>query len=544
MNLNNLNLNKEDRLLVLLSRITLTDIDEMLVIKNLTDEINWSNFINEISKHSVYSIVLHNLKKICSKYKMIELFAQIEKVANFKKVELFLKLKDELYLKELELLSKNFEENDIKVVLLKGMIINKLIYNKKHRDYSDIDLLIKSNDIVILHKILTKLGYIAMYDNNIVDLNDIITISKNSIKQICDYKKKNFITFSIDIHNADNEFEFLNDIYDSAIQIENNLYSPTLFDIFIYACQHAWRHYPFLFRMVNQNSFLQLKDLMDIRESYLQIYNEGKEEDLFKRVNNLDALYIVNEMLYLTSRIYGSFSKKNYQANVNHDYYSDSFKSTFESRLFRPQNEQMKAIELNNNYINNNSNIILCTKVNCSKNISNIEFWENIKKYKILSSQYYRNEYGYSNLNNNNQEAEFSLAYNNDYFLIRTIIYDNSYILGKNEYYEPYKHQINLIFNDNWNEHLTIQVKENHKSKVFIEHINVINISEIPNSIIYDNIYLWGYSVIAKIPWKFTKIESHKDIFKIHICIIVGNPKHLNFQLLSSEYISPYVKLI
>ena len=89
-----------------------------------------------------------------------------------------------------------------------------------------------------------------------------------------------------------------------------------------------------------KKSLATLKDYMDIREIYLYIKSNKLLSELNKRVIELDCGFIVNDMLYLTERLYGSFCERNEsitcEQSIKHDYNSELLISFFERRLFYP----------------------------------------------------------------------------------------------------------------------------------------------------------------------------------------------------------------
>ncbi|MFH1202023.1 MAG: nucleotidyltransferase family protein [Candidatus Omnitrophota bacterium] len=152
----NLTNSKESNLIFLLSRINLNHAQLQEAQLLIDAKFNWREFFKKAYLLDIYPLLYYNLKSIfdASKtfpaeiYSRIKVSYQFNLANNLKLWTEFLRVKNQ------------FNNIDINHIPLKGMIFIHSLYSKFGlRCLSDIDILIKENDISACEKQLIKLGY-------------------------------------------------------------------------------------------------------------------------------------------------------------------------------------------------------------------------------------------------------------------------------------------------------------------------------------------------------------------------------------------------
>lgn len=152
------NFTPEIELLILCAR-TEFDSKEIKRIKVLLNQdINWQDLIKIASKNKMLSLLYWNLNSVCP-----ELIPEVH--LNFLKNHFYENSKSNLYLtKELYRITSLLEEQKISVIPYKGPMLTSLLYeNLALREFSDLDILIKKENVIEAKKLLVKEGYEPVY---------------------------------------------------------------------------------------------------------------------------------------------------------------------------------------------------------------------------------------------------------------------------------------------------------------------------------------------------------------------------------------------
>lgn len=225
------------------------------------NNIDWNCFFKLISQNKTYNFVLHNFKEILPKEFKKKLALQTSK--SF--------IHHERLLKELTFLFRIFRENEIPLIVLKGIPLSQELYNSPYlRPTSDIDLLIKKRDLEKACSLLTQAGY-KTRENKIIDITKIPP--KRQGRHLPDLKKENI---KLDLHrtltpeNWDfdiSENFFWERTYEVKIDFNNfTTLNPEL--LFIHLCIHAIEH-SFMFILLYDISLTTKKYELDWNKIYL-----------------------------------------------------------------------------------------------------------------------------------------------------------------------------------------------------------------------------------------------------------------------------------
>ncbi|MCM8787752.1 MAG: nucleotidyltransferase family protein [Candidatus Omnitrophica bacterium] len=153
---------KEEKFLILASQLEYPK--DLTFINDLTKKnFNWSIFFDLAKKNSLVNFLYKNLEK----YEKLNFIPKFVK-KNLEGLYYYNLARNIFILKEIKRLFKFFNLRNIKVIGLKGLFLSIYLYDDIDlRPTTDIDLLIKKEDLKKINKILCSLGYIQppYFDN-------------------------------------------------------------------------------------------------------------------------------------------------------------------------------------------------------------------------------------------------------------------------------------------------------------------------------------------------------------------------------------------
>src|SRR5690554_441189 len=347
-------LKPEEKALLLLARQDISK-NNIKMLKNLiNDGLNYDYLAMIAQEHQVASIVgyhlLHNplIKNYTSipdkEFVKTMIFANIMAQAHNKKMY-----------KELDRLQCLFSEHNISFVVLKGPGIAKLVYKcAGGRIFGDLDLLIAPNNIKKAHELLISDGYKAY--NLLGQLVEDQEITETNTAHLLIYMKD---FYTVELHQYRGEYEIdLSKLFNNAKPLKLNnemVLVPDEIDLFIHSCAHLESHIKLLvsktpiplqppsIKIIKQ---LNVKQFMDIRESYLSLPN--KENEITRRIEEFGINDLIYRAISLTERIYGKFSTLKLKPDRHFNYYhwhAENWESYIERRLFSYREEQKKIIK-------------------------------------------------------------------------------------------------------------------------------------------------------------------------------------------------------
>lgn len=148
-------LSAEEKLLISLCRLEFTD-EQKKDIGELMKEIkDWNHFVNLSNQHGIIALCWYNLTEIVNTDQIPAGYLDKMHSAYLKSLT-----RNTFLYKQLEEITSLAKKGNIKIVLLKGMALEKTVYgNKGLRQMNDIDILVKQNEAATLRRILLKNGY-------------------------------------------------------------------------------------------------------------------------------------------------------------------------------------------------------------------------------------------------------------------------------------------------------------------------------------------------------------------------------------------------
>lgn len=149
------NLPPEERLLLLLCRLDFSRQQKAEAGMLMQEVRDWDRFVKLANEHGIIALAWHNITGTGNAGNIPAAYLAILQKAYYKNLTRTTYLYDQLS-GILELI----KDEGIRVVLLKGMALEKTIYgNQGLRQMTDIDILVREDDVLKLRKILMKNGF-------------------------------------------------------------------------------------------------------------------------------------------------------------------------------------------------------------------------------------------------------------------------------------------------------------------------------------------------------------------------------------------------
>ncbi|MBU1726820.1 MAG: nucleotidyltransferase family protein [Candidatus Omnitrophica bacterium] len=144
----------EEELITLVSRINLSEEQTKRLEELLFYKLNWDRIVTNCRNERTACFVCQNLRKFTD-------CIPIDALNRFEQMYYSTSSKNILIYEELKKIISVFQKSDIKVILLKGAFLAREIYrNIGLRSMTDIDILIKKEDLRLAHEVLISMGYI------------------------------------------------------------------------------------------------------------------------------------------------------------------------------------------------------------------------------------------------------------------------------------------------------------------------------------------------------------------------------------------------
>lgn len=120
--------------------------------------LNWPYILEKAKIHGVAPLIYNSIKKLPSQISNSHIPAEI--LEQLEKIYTYTAFHNMIYLDELQKITKDVENCDIKMIVLKGPMLAKNVYNNiALRPFIDIDILIKNTDLDKMEAILGSMGY-------------------------------------------------------------------------------------------------------------------------------------------------------------------------------------------------------------------------------------------------------------------------------------------------------------------------------------------------------------------------------------------------
>lgn len=150
-----MNLSNEDRMLLYCGQTEISETTRSRIKALVSSPLNWDNLLDSAYWHGVAPLLYHNIKQMGE--------------GNYIPPDLLNKLKNTYYenlaknmylYSELGKILEAFNQNGIKVIVLKGAALAEAVYGDiALRPMNDIDLMVKKEDLPTAEKIMSDLGY-------------------------------------------------------------------------------------------------------------------------------------------------------------------------------------------------------------------------------------------------------------------------------------------------------------------------------------------------------------------------------------------------
>jgi hypothetical protein len=199
----------------------------------------------------------------------------------------------------------------LKAVALKGIYLAEHLYQKIGlRQFSDIDLLFRKEDVPEVLKILKSLGFTdeeQPFDENVTNVFELAHLPHLVRRGVS-------IEVHTRLHDAFNEYDILeNEMFDRAIPVKINqipFHTLELHDMLIHLCVHLDKHI--------RTDHMQFYSLADIARLLHFHANEIDADTLLTRSKSYGADNVVLSIFHMVSTLSGvSISKFTNQSNQN-----------------------------------------------------------------------------------------------------------------------------------------------------------------------------------------------------------------------------------
>lgn len=183
---------------------------------------------------------------------------------------------------ELDNLLNKFEKNNIKVVLLKGVILKNIYPENYMRQMGDIDIYVDENNFEKASQIMINLDYKEFFD-----------YEKHLV-----FKKEPFVYVEMHkklVTDRDVGHEYLNNIWPLCVKYKDyqNIYELSLEDAYFFAIVHLIIHFKF--------TGISIKDVLDIylyNEKYKNKLDYNKIDKTLKEFNILEFENNIKNIAY------------------------------------------------------------------------------------------------------------------------------------------------------------------------------------------------------------------------------------------------------
>lgn len=194
----------------------------------LNDEFNWEELIEECRRHQILSLVYSGISK--------EYLKNIDNntLENWKKETFLSGVYQINHIKQISNVLNIFNDNNIPVIVLKGLVVRDLYPKSELRTMGDADILVHEKDLDKVSSILTGIGYVE-YNRNAFHI---------------EFCKGNFY---IEVHWTlanenifDRVVEFKNELWERAVEVnigDSNALSMCDEDLLLYLCIHMAKHF-------------------------------------------------------------------------------------------------------------------------------------------------------------------------------------------------------------------------------------------------------------------------------------------------------------
>lgn len=122
--------------------------------------IDWNEVVDEAKKHKISSLIYSSIDRSSLKY------IDSTSLAKWKEEILKDNLTQLSYINSISKILSNINRQGVEIILLKGLVLRNFYPRPEYRTMSDIDILVKPEDYLIVKKTLVETGFECCNDNN------------------------------------------------------------------------------------------------------------------------------------------------------------------------------------------------------------------------------------------------------------------------------------------------------------------------------------------------------------------------------------------
>jgi hypothetical protein len=317
-----LNLSDENRLLLLCARPKFleNEVDQVKYLISLP--LSWNNILDSAFSQGIAPLLYNCLKGIREKGHIPQEVTDKLKKAYHENIA------RNMYLyAELLRIIKAFGDKGVKVIVLKGAVLAKIVYKDIGlRSMMDIDLLVKKEDLPYAKETMSNLGYVPK-----MRLLSEEWFTKNHFHLPTYIHREKSLIVEIHWHITGKAFNNINikQWFERARCTKLDRYqvlTPAPEDMIIHLCLHLYNH--------GYHSKMILRELCDISET-LNHYREEIDWMLFKNeINDYGLHRPVYSILYLAKNFYNSADMPLQDQRIESSYINLKLLKILKERMF------------------------------------------------------------------------------------------------------------------------------------------------------------------------------------------------------------------
>ena len=468
----------EDKILVYCGNVVLDRETTIEFRKLISGDINWDYLLEVSRRHGIIGLVGRHILGSSSMDKNgTPGSVPNDVLTRFRDVSRIIWIRNKLVYKELERILKAFNSRDIPVVVLKGPVLTKLIYERDDlRTFGDLDILIRCEDKPQAHELMPMLGYVqgdvdASGKIGLPDPDDLLLLERMAV-HVYPYVRldRRLGWLAVELHIPHKFVEWglnmdlLPRMMARAVPITIcNAQALTLcpLDLLIFACSHYFRHafwtlQPSMFCTLTaagvpppalKHTYDIVWILHKIRPRYSELLKRVVETQTevpvyfaLSRINLLYPKMIPDLFLKgLASKSGLKAWSKNLQQLTASEWSFGEYKSCFLHRLINPARELKRIRQMCKNLSIEKSveGRLVCPKVTMQSNQkANLKEWNPLThgfaQFEIRESQVSRWNYFNTHLafgvppdSDDDCSAQFWIAWNEEYFYLIAEVRDD-----------------------------------------------------------------------------------------------------------------------
>lgn len=302
----------EYQLAILLSKPYLDKKEKNFINQLINQNLNWSIIFKELRRHRISAIAYQHLATAELKDVIPNEFCTALKTEFEKNKSL-----QELYRSECIPFLKALQKNNIPFCLLKGVVLQELLYPKYTRIYKDIDILIQKNSYTDVSRILNLYGFSNEQNMcNVKRKRERIFLLLNTY-EFPEFKKEiikngcnNYVNVDVQhSHALSSKMGYHVNNTDEIVTSQNISIDGEQFKcqnlqyLLIHLCTHAFGDAVTISEIILNKAFRlrNFGDIVGIVEKFSDSYLSDKFYDLVSKTNTIKPVYFC---LYYCTQIY------------------------------------------------------------------------------------------------------------------------------------------------------------------------------------------------------------------------------------------------